>query len=80
VLQKLLDLLKNSPHRLTQEQLCDQLGVTPAGLQSLFDILVRKGRLIEFNEQACPTICRDCPVMQVCAKTPAPQEHLYKIS
>jgi hypothetical protein len=69
MLGKLLKLLEEHPDQLTQEQICVQLGVTPQGLQSMLEILVRKGRLTAIPPQVdggCSNPCQDCPIAQSC--------------
>jgi hypothetical protein len=81
VLSKLLELLEEHPGQLTQEQICAQLGVNPQGLQSMLDILVRKGRLAAIppkKEGECSIPCQDCPITHSCTlDTP---ETFYQIN
>jgi hypothetical protein len=81
MLQKLLDLLEEHPDRLTQEQICAQLGVSPASLQSMLDILVRKGKLSSQavrGDGICAAPCEDCPVLGRCSLTKEYQETIYR--
>ena len=83
MLQKLLDLLEESPGQLSQDQICERLGVSPAGLQSMLDILVRKGRLTTqplHGESICTTPCQDCPVFLDCSLTKDYQETFYRVA
>jgi hypothetical protein len=79
VLQRLLDLFEANPKSLDQEQICADLGISPASLQSMLDILVRKGRLISPGLDGCAGLCQGCPVQSRCAAPSVPQDQIYRL-
>jgi hypothetical protein len=77
MLQQLLVLIEAHPGSLNQEQICTDLGISPASLQSMLDILVRKGRLIATSVDECNGLCQGCPIQHRCSDQSAPRERLY---
>jgi hypothetical protein len=83
VLQQLLDLLRDHPGQLSQDQICDQLGISPAGLQSMLEILVRKGKISPqtvVNAGACRIACEDCPITQHCELSQLFQDQIFRVN
>lgn len=69
MLQELIDLLETT-NQLSQEQICESMGITQESLKSMLDILVSKGRLhtkpLQVAED-CTTLCHGCPLGQSCS-------------
>jgi hypothetical protein len=82
MLQELLNLLEESQGQLSQDEICTRLGVSPASLQAMLDILVRKGRISAYEIQGdgiCATPCEDCPVHLNCSLTKDYQETIFSL-
>ncbi len=70
MLQDLLDIIQTEGAEVTQAELCRRLEVTPNYLQSMIDILIRKGRLLPGDAPTCggSNSCtqRSCPGPEEC--------------
>lgn len=83
MLQQLLDLLRDHPGQLSQEQICDKLGISPVGLQSMLEILVRKDKITPqtvVNAATCKTACEDCPITQHCELNQRFQDQIFRVN
>jgi hypothetical protein len=81
MLTELLTIIKDHPNGFNHDQVCGSLGITPASLQSLLDILVRKGRLTQLplDGETCPDSCQACPALQRCPGKNNLPEMIYRL-
>lgn len=82
MLNELIEILSDQSAEISHERICQQLGISPGSLQSMLDILVRKGRLqpIIPEDGTCETGCQTCPALQKCALQSESQTGIYKLN
>ena len=76
MLSILMDHLETQQGEIDQEQLCTLMGISPETLQTLLDILVRKGRILLPEEstsacahaEICPSNSLVCPGPESCSR------------
>lgn len=71
---ELLALLQEHRGKISQEEICAKLEISPATLQNVIDILIRKGRIVIHENglsacqaaETCPSTGGTCPGPQKC--------------